>query len=183
MRDSANFRSQRGASTIEYALILTLIAILAIFGVGRLGNESQVEFQESADALVDPNSVGGGAGEIGGAGGSGSDGGGSNGGGNGGNGGGSPVSGATVALDLTALGYTVQTVGEFTSGVGASADIRDPLRLPWSGEDYLSLNGSANRIFTPVKKSTTESSSQEFEFRLDIDFLNRPSFNLSLIHI
>jgi pilus assembly protein Flp/PilA len=47
----ANITSDRGASMVEYALLVGLIAIVAIVGVTALGNKINDEFQNVSSSL------------------------------------------------------------------------------------------------------------------------------------
>jgi len=41
-----------GASLVEYALLLVLIAVAAIVGMGALGDNAQLQFQDVADTIA-----------------------------------------------------------------------------------------------------------------------------------
>lgn len=48
---TAHIKSDRGASMVEYALLVGLIAIVAIVGVTALGNKINSEFQQVSSQL------------------------------------------------------------------------------------------------------------------------------------
>ena len=48
----------KGATAIEYALIVSLIAIIAIASLRTLGNKVGAKLNDIANAIEDPNSVG-----------------------------------------------------------------------------------------------------------------------------
>ena len=48
----ANLKSDRGASMVEYALLVILIAIIAIVGVQIAGTEVSTAFSTVADGLA-----------------------------------------------------------------------------------------------------------------------------------
>ena len=49
---TANLKSERGASMVEYALLVILIAIIAIVGVQIAGTEVSTAFSTVADGLA-----------------------------------------------------------------------------------------------------------------------------------
>lgn len=48
----SRFNSEDGASMVEYALLVALIAVIAIVAVAFLGNEVSTEFNEVGNALT-----------------------------------------------------------------------------------------------------------------------------------
>ena len=51
----ANVKSQRGASMVEYAFLVILIAIIALIGVQIAGQQVSTAFSTVADGLTNPN--------------------------------------------------------------------------------------------------------------------------------
>lgn len=51
----ANVKTERGASMVEYALLVILIAIIALVGVRIAGQQVSVAFSTVADGLTNPN--------------------------------------------------------------------------------------------------------------------------------
>jgi Flp pilus assembly pilin Flp len=51
----ANVKTQRGASMVEYAFLVILIAIIALVGVQIAGQQVSVAFSTVADGLTNPN--------------------------------------------------------------------------------------------------------------------------------
>jgi pilus assembly protein Flp/PilA len=47
--------AERGASLVEYALLLTLIAVMCIAALGFLGNELSQSFDSTATSVDSPN--------------------------------------------------------------------------------------------------------------------------------
>jgi len=47
--------SERGASLVEYALLVALIALICIAAVGFLGDETASQFTETGDSFADIN--------------------------------------------------------------------------------------------------------------------------------
>jgi pilus assembly protein Flp/PilA len=47
----ARCKSERGASLVEYALLVALIAVVCIVAISFLGNEASKEFNEVGDSL------------------------------------------------------------------------------------------------------------------------------------
>jgi pilus assembly protein Flp/PilA len=48
----ARMKSERGASLVEYALLVALIAIVCIVAIGLLGDEASNTFSETGDSLA-----------------------------------------------------------------------------------------------------------------------------------
>lgn len=51
----ANVKTQRGASMVEYAFLVILIAIIAFIGVQIAGQQVSVAFSTVADGFSNPN--------------------------------------------------------------------------------------------------------------------------------
>lgn len=51
LSDAAEREPDRGASLVEYSLLLALIAVVCIVAVTTLGNEASDSFQSSASSL------------------------------------------------------------------------------------------------------------------------------------
>lgn len=51
----ANVKTERGASMVEYAFLVILIAIIALVGVRIAGQQVSVAFSTVADGLTNPN--------------------------------------------------------------------------------------------------------------------------------
>jgi Flp pilus assembly pilin Flp len=51
----ANVETERGASMVEYAFLVILIAIIAFVGVQIAGQQVSVAFSTVADGLANPN--------------------------------------------------------------------------------------------------------------------------------
>jgi pilus assembly protein Flp/PilA len=47
----ARFNDERGASLVEYALLVALIAVICIVAVTALGDNASTTFQDTADEL------------------------------------------------------------------------------------------------------------------------------------
>lgn len=47
----ARFDSDKGASLVEYALLVALIAIIALVAISFLGEESSKTFQEAGESI------------------------------------------------------------------------------------------------------------------------------------
>ena len=161
-------RKARGASNTEYALILTFVASLALVAVDQFGSETAESFEQSASILEDPDAYIASGGSNGGS--SGDD-------GNNGNGGGGSephplLDEASYVLNPSGAEFGDQEIGAWRVGFSTTSSTKDPLLLPWSGEDYLFLSGSTNSVSTPVKTPTTTSATQAFDARFDIDFRN-----------
>jgi len=45
------FKDEEGATMVEYALMLALIAIVCIVAVTAIGTQAEIVFQSSADAI------------------------------------------------------------------------------------------------------------------------------------
>lgn len=51
----ANVKSQRGASMVEYAFLVILIAVVAFIGVQIAGEQVSTAFSTVADGFTNPN--------------------------------------------------------------------------------------------------------------------------------
>jgi pilus assembly protein Flp/PilA len=52
----AHAKSDRGASLVEYALLVALIAVVCIAAIGFLGRESQSSFNDTGSAIANAGS-------------------------------------------------------------------------------------------------------------------------------
>lgn len=50
-------KDSKGTTAIEYALIASLIAVVAITGMKMIGNKISEKFNQISDIISDPNSV------------------------------------------------------------------------------------------------------------------------------